>query len=229
MALSITQQSPVLSALDRFNKASSDNNEKLSSALRINKAADDAAGLQIASRLTSQINGYEQLSRNAQDNISINDTRSAQFLAISDSLQRANILSVQSGNPLADSSAIQDEYNQLTEQINILASDALGVDGFITSLDASDPQTSQAAIENALSSVNEAASAVGAETQRLTTQMSSYSSSYVNVSAARSRIQDTDYTSVSSQQTQSDILLQMAIITKRDDETRKGLLINQLI
>jgi len=228
MVLSINQPSPIpLNLFERLTQINRDNTEKLASGLRINKAADDAVGLQIASRLTAQINGYQQLSRNAEDQISINDTRSAQFTAISDNLQRANILAIQSGNPLTDASAIQDEYNQLTEQINTIASATLGIDDFLTHLNAKDRQTSQAAIEAALSSIHENASAVGAEINTLTSQISGYDTS--NVNAARSRIQETDYARVSSQQTQNNILLQVAIMSKRNDEARKGLFINQLV
>ncbi len=229
MTLAINQTSPSLSIIDRLNKEREDKDEKLASGKRINSAADDAAGLQIASRLTSQINGNQQLSYNAQDQVNINNVQEGQLASIAEGLQRASVLSVQSGNPLADSSAIQGEFDQITEQVNAIAGEALGDPNFLAGLDASDPATTQAALETALGTINENASALGADSNTLTSQAASYDTTRVNVSASRSRIEDTDFAKTSAEQQQVNTLLQTAIINKKDEESRKGLLINQLI
>ncbi|MDG1752907.1 MAG: flagellin [Thalassotalea sp.] len=229
MNVSINQTSPSLSFIDRITKEREEKDEKLASGKRINTAADDAAGLQIANRLTSQINGYQQLSVNSQDQINVNNVQSGQLASISDGLQRAKELSVQSGSPLNDSSAIQGELDQITEQINTIAGEALDDPNFLSGLDASDPNAAQAAINNAFETLNVTASSLGAETNALESQFATYETSRVNVSESRSRIEDTDFAETASEQQKLDTLLQATIITKKDSEARKGLLINQLI
>ncbi|WP_206483225.1 flagellin [Thalassotalea sp. G2M2-11] len=229
MALSINQTSPSLSIIDRLNNEREEKDEKIASGKRINSAADDAAGLQISSRLTSQVNGYQQLSNNAQDQANINDVQSGQLSSIADGLQRANVLSIQSGSPLSDSNAIQGELDQLTEQINTVAGQALGDSNFLSGLDANDPEATQQALESAFTAINENAAALGAESNALASQSVSYDTTRVNVSASRSRIQDTDYAQTTAEQQQINTQLQAAIINKKDEDSRKGLLVNQLI
>ncbi|GLX82801.1 flagellin [Thalassotalea eurytherma] len=228
MPLSINTSSTA-NNLYRLNEEKDEKQEQLASGKRINDAADDPAGLQIANRLTSQINGANQASVNVQDQINLNNIQSAQFSSITDSLQRANVLAVQSGNPLADQSVIQDEYTQITEEINAIASEALGQDDFLTGLDASDPAASQAAIESAISTIATSASENGAASNALGSQISTYEAANVNLSASRSRIEDTDFAQTSSEQATLDILLQATIATKKEEEERKGLFINQLV
>ncbi len=72
--------------------------QRLSSGLRINSAKDDAAGMAIADRMTSQINGLNQAGRNANDGISLAQTAEGSLSSISDSLQRIRTLSLQSAN-----------------------------------------------------------------------------------------------------------------------------------
>src|SRR5512142_1182056 len=69
--------------------------QRLSSGLRINSAKDDAAGMAISSRMTSQINGLNQAARNANDGISLAQTAEGSLNAISDNLQRIRELAVQ--------------------------------------------------------------------------------------------------------------------------------------
>ena len=97
--LSINQSSSNLSFIEKLSQQREAQAEKLSSGKRINKAADDAAGLQIANRLTSQINQNEQLSFNAQDQANINNVEAGALSAINDGLLRAQELSIQSGKP----------------------------------------------------------------------------------------------------------------------------------
>lgn len=229
MNLSINQPSSSLSYIERQNKEREEKDEKLASGKRINSAADDPAGLQISSRLTSEINSYQQQSYNTQDQVNNNNVQEGGLSAIDESLQRANELSIQSGNPLSDPSAIQGELDQLTEQINTIAGEVLGDPNFVSGLDASDPAATQAALEDAFTSVNESATSLGAQSNALNSQVATYETTRVNVSESRSRIQDTDYASTSSEKDQNSVLLQAAIINKKDGEARKGLLINQVV
>jgi flagellin len=98
---------------------------RLSSGLRINSAKDDAAGLAIADRFTSQINGVDQAARNANDGISLAQTADGALSSIGDNLQRIRELSVQSANATnsaSDRASLQLEVSQLTSEINRVAS-----------------------------------------------------------------------------------------------------------
>lgn len=227
--LSINQPSPNLSFIDKLSQQREEQAEKLSSGKRINKASDDAAGLQIANRLTSQINQNQQLSFNAQDQANINTVELGALSVINDGLLRAQELSIQSGNPLYDRNVIQGELNQITEQINTIASDVIGQEEFISQLDASDQVATQSILEDTSTLVNKSASALGAQTNALANQVATYQTSVINVSASRSRIEDTDYTEASNKQSQNEVLLQSAIIIKKNNEEHKGLLFNKLV
>ncbi len=99
---------------------------RLSSGLRINSAKDDAAGLQIADRLTSQINGLNQGNRNANDGIALAQTIEGGLDEISNMLQRIRTLAVQSANGTLgedDRKAIQSETKSLTDEINRIATE----------------------------------------------------------------------------------------------------------
>lgn len=99
--------------------------EKLSSGYRINRAADDAAGLAISETMRSQIRGLTQASRNAQDGISFVQTVEGAYNEVTEMLQRANELAVQAAN--GTSNATQDAYigkeiTQLNNEIARIAS-----------------------------------------------------------------------------------------------------------
>jgi flagellin len=99
--------------------------QRLSSGLRINSAKDDAAGLAISARMTSQINGLNQASRNANDGISLAQTAEGGLQSVTESLQRMRELSVQASNATntaTDRAALQQEVDQLVQQINTVAS-----------------------------------------------------------------------------------------------------------
>jgi len=229
MNVSINKPPSSLSVIERLEKEREEQQEKLASGRRINSAADDPAGLQISERLTSQINGNAQLSVNTQDQINTNNVQSGQLSSISESLQRANVLSIQSGSPLSDNDAIQGELDQLTEQINTIAGEVLGDSNFISGLDASDPAATQATLETAFETINQTATDLGAESNALDSQVSTYETTRVNLSESRSRIQDTDVAKTSAEAQQTNVLLQSAIIAKKDEDSRKGLLINQIV
>jgi flagellin len=98
--------------------------QRLSSGFRINSAADDAAGLQISNRLTSQINGLDQAIRNANDGISLSQVAEGAMDEITNALQRIRVLSVQSQNGINSSSdriALQKEVSALKAEISRIA------------------------------------------------------------------------------------------------------------
>ena len=98
--------------------------QRLSSGLRINSAADDAAGLQISNRLTSQIQGLDQAIRNANDGISLSQVAEGAMDEIGTSLQRMRVLAIQSENGIntaSEISALQQEFDELTASIQNIA------------------------------------------------------------------------------------------------------------
>ena len=98
--------------------------ERLSSGLRINSAKDDAAGLAISDRFTSQIRGLNQAVRNANDGISLAQTTEGAMKASSDILQRVRELAVQSANAsnsAGDRQALQNEVGQLVSELDRIA------------------------------------------------------------------------------------------------------------
>jgi flagellin len=100
--------------------------EQLSTGKRINSAKDDAAGLAISNKMTSQIRGLDQAVRNANDAISVAQTVEGATIEITNMLQRMRELAVQSANDSnssADRASLQKEVSQLTEEITRIATD----------------------------------------------------------------------------------------------------------
>jgi flagellin len=98
--------------------------QRLSSGLRINSAKDDAAGLAISDRLTSQINGLNVAARNANDGISLAQTAEGDLAQIGNNLQRMRELAVQAANAsnsASDRAALNAEVQQLAEEIDRVA------------------------------------------------------------------------------------------------------------
>jgi flagellin len=122
-----------IAALNTYNKLGVNNNsmsknmEKLSSGLRINRAADDAAGLSISEKMRAQIRGLDQASKNAQDGISLIQTAEGGLNETHDILQRMNELATQGANGTLepdDRKAINDELKQLTSEVDRIANSA---------------------------------------------------------------------------------------------------------
>lgn len=100
--------------------------QKLASGLRINSAKDDAAGLQVSDRMTSQINGLTQGNRNANDGISLCQTAEGALDEVTNMLQRMRTLAIQSANGTNSSSertAIQEEAIELQKEISRIGKD----------------------------------------------------------------------------------------------------------
>ena len=98
--------------------------QRLSSGMRINSAKDDAAGLQISNRMTTQINGYTQGNRNCNDGIALAQTAEGALDEVTSMLQRIRTLAVQSANgtnTTADRKSIQAEVTALSNEITRIA------------------------------------------------------------------------------------------------------------
>ncbi|WP_298255004.1 flagellin [uncultured Arthrobacter sp.] len=225
--------------------------EKLSSGLRINRAADDAAGLAISEGLRSQIGGLGVAARNAQDGISVVQTAEGSLTEVHSILQRVRDLAVQSGNDSNNAearTAIQTEVTALGEelsriatstnfngtdllsagaadltfqigagstaandQITVAATDIEAVAAAVAALtftSAADALTSIAAIDTQIQDVSEARSKLGAVQNRFESAINSINVSQENLSAAKSRISDTDMAKEMADFTRSNILSQ---------------------
>ena len=127
MALVINTNVMSLNAQRQLGKSQSSLNtsmERLSSGLRINSAKDDAAGLAISDRMTSQIRGLNQAARNANDGISLAQTAEGALQESTNILQRIRELAVQSANDTntsSDRSSLNDEVSQLKAELDRIA------------------------------------------------------------------------------------------------------------
>jgi len=127
MALTINTNVASLNAQRNLARSQGDlatSMERLSSGLRINSAKDDAAGLAITDRMTSQIRGLNQAARNANDGISLAQTAEGAMQESTNILQRMRELAVQAANATnsaADRAALQAEVNQLKTEMNRIA------------------------------------------------------------------------------------------------------------
>jgi flagellin len=127
MAMTINTNLASLNAQRSSNRTQNDLSTaiaRLSSGLRINSAKDDAAGLAIADRFTTQIRGLTQAARNANDGISLAQTAEGALASVSDNLQRIRELAVQSANATnsaSDRASLQLEVSQLTAEIDRVA------------------------------------------------------------------------------------------------------------
>jgi flagellin len=225
--------------------------QRLSSGFRINSAADDAAGLQISNRLTSQIQGLDQAIRNANDGISLAQVAEGAMDEITGALQRIRVLSVQSQNGInssADRLALQKEVSALKAEISRIATTTQfgGVkllDGKYSStflVGANAGQTisvnisrtgggfgtsglglstlsisslagasrALASIDSAISIIDSKRADLGAIQNRFQSTIRNLSNIVENVSAARSRIKDTDFAKETAELTRAQILQQ---------------------
>ena len=127
MALYVNTNVSSINAQRKLTNATNNLNvsyQRLASGLRINSAKDDAAGLQIADRLTSQINGLNQGNRNTNDGIALAQTIEGALDETTNMLQRIRTLAVQSANgtnTAEDRKALQQEVQSLSEEITRIA------------------------------------------------------------------------------------------------------------
>jgi flagellin len=215
------------------NNAGSKSMEKLSSGFRINRAADDAAGLSISEKMRGQIRGLNQASRNSQDGISYIQTAEGALNEVSSMLVRLKELSVQKANGTynADDTANLDlEMTQLgTEIDNIIASTEFnGTNTFAGTINVviSDDDTdvfavgvavaaqgltaasATADVETAITAINTARSTFGAHQNRLEHISNNLNTTSENLQAAESRIRDVDMAAEMMEFTKNNILQQ---------------------
>ncbi|WP_286233299.1 flagellin [Thalassotalea sediminis] len=252
MALVVNSNIASLNAQRQLNGSTNDlqtNFERLSSGKRINSAKDDAAGLQISSRLTAQINGLNQAARNANDGISLAQTAEGALDEYTNALQRMRTLSVQSlngSNSDSDRKALDAEFQELETELTRISTDTgfagenlldgtytgkvfqIGADNgqnieisiginfaaasILSSIDgiseASHASDALAAIDNALATVTSTRADLGAKQNRFASIIRSNDNTSQNLSASRSRIQDTDYAQESAALARSTVLQQ---------------------
>ncbi len=127
MALTINTNVSSLNAQRNLNKSSmglATSLQRLSSGLRINSAKDDAAGLAISERMTTQVRGMNVAMRNANDGVSLAQTAEGALASVSDSLQRIRELAVQAANATnsdSDRAALNTEAQQLKNEVDRVA------------------------------------------------------------------------------------------------------------
>ncbi len=209
--------------------------EKLSSGKRINRAADDAAGLSISEKMRGQIRGLTQASRNAQDGISFLQTAEGAMDEVSSMLVRLKELSIQKANETYDTDDITNlelEMTELSSEITniidnttfngkninetidvVLTDDGdttteIGADITLSVTLGSSSTTSD--IETAIQEINTARSTLGAQQNRLESVSRNLDSTVENLQAAESRIRDTDMAKEMMNFTKNNILVQSA-------------------
>jgi flagellin len=204
--------------------------ERLSSGKRINSAKDDAAGLAIATKMSSQIRGMNAAIRNANDGISLAQTAEGGLAEISNMLLRMHELSVQSSNgtlSTGDKANIKAEGDALLAQIDKVASTTFnGVAVFgttdisiqtgamtttglsIGSLDVSAGTASTTTLDTAIATVSTARATLGAAQSALSSSVSNLTSTVTNLTDARSRIEDADFSTETTALAKNQILSQ---------------------
>ncbi|MBJ2135968.1 flagellin FliC [Paraglaciecola chathamensis] len=228
--------------------------ERLSSGFRINSAKDDAAGLQISNRLTTQVLGLNMAVRNANDGISLAQTAEGALGEVTTALQRIRVLAVQAQNGInasADRLALQKEVDALkfemsriaattqfggvnilggdyssaflvganpgqTISINISRTNGFGAAGLFDGEDISVATVAGAsramvAVLEAISIIDAKRADLGAIQNRFQSTIRNLSNISENVSAARSRIRDTDFAVETAELTRWQIIQQASI------------------
>ena len=220
--------------------------EKLSSGYRINRAADDAAGLSISEKMRKQIRGLDRASTNAQDGVSAVQTAEGALAEVHSMLQRMNELAVQAANgtnSTADITSISDEVVQLKNEIDRIAdttdfngkkmlagSDVtifvvyttatandisitgVGLKSAVTSIAAFSTTASAKAllgtVSSAIETISTNRSTFGAMQNRLEHTIDNLDNVVENVTAAESRIRDTDMADEMVKYSKNNILTQ---------------------
>jgi flagellin len=245
--------------------------ERLSSGKRINSAKDDAAGLAIASKMTSQIRGMNQAIRNSNDGISFAQTAEGALGELTNMLQRIRELAVQSANGTysdADRTNLNAEVTELKAQItNILATtefngtrifnsnasgttyaaasgtvsiqagvnsgdtvdisfSALSDLGSTVAVDTSSNASSAlGAVDTVLTNVNNTRATLGAAQSRLESTINQLSNNVTNLSDARSRIEDADFSAETTNLAKAQILSQASTaMLAQANQSQQGVL-----
>ena len=259
--------------------------ERLSTGKRINSAKDDAAGMAIASRMTSQVRGLNAAIRNSNDGISLAQTAEGAMGEVSNMLQRMRELAVQSANgtnSTSDRTAINAEVTQLKAQINdisgkttfngtslldgtasaltiqtglksgdtvsmsigSMATTALGTQAqaaqagppavpavpaaFVSGIDLSTSAGASSALQvldDAINTVDGERAKLGAVQNRFQAGVANLTSTVTNLTEARSRIEDADFSSETTQLARAQILNQAATaMLSQANQSQQGVL-----
>jgi len=217
------------------NAAASKSMEKLSSGKRINRAADDAAGLSISEKMRAQIRGLNQAARNAQDGISLIQTAEGALDEVSNMLVRLKELAVQKANGTynsKDRENLELEMESLGDEIdnifnNTKFNGSTVLKSAVTIIISDDGKTALTIgktattgivnlgkistvtnIEKAIENVNKARATYGAQQNRLEATVRNLKTTSENLQAAESRIRDTDMAEEMSNFTKNNILIQ---------------------
>jgi flagellin len=215
------------------NASSSKNMEKLSSGLKINRAADDAAGLAVSEKMRGQIRGLEQAQRNTQDGISFVQTAEGAMNEVSSMLSRMKELNVQKLNGTyssVDKANINLELDALGAQIDNIMNDTtfnkmnitngvtiqtddsaqqITVSAIsVTSFSGLTNATSLAGIESAIEAVSTERAKLGAKQNQMEYTSNNLGTTVENLTASESRIRDTDMAKEMVELTKNNILLQ---------------------
>jgi len=224
--------------------------ERLSSGFRINSASDDAAGLQISERMTSQVQGLDQAVRNANDAISVVQTAEGALDESTTALQRIRTLAIQAQNGVnsdEDRAALSSEITALKDEITRIADEtefagknlldgtfsadflvganagqsvtvAIGSDFDAAALTVAGTVDTDAnagtllgQVDAALSTIGTQRADLGALQNRFQSTIRNLSNISENVSAARSRIQDTDFATETANLTRNQIMQQASL------------------
>ena len=238
---------------------------RLSSGMRINSASDDAAGLAIASSMTSQIKGMNQGIRNSNDGISMAQTADGGLNEVTNMLQRIRELAVQSSSGTYsddDRTNMNAEVTALTSQITDILGNtkfngvnlfdgSAGTSGTVsiqTGADAGDSvdlnfaaitdtttgtavdttanaATALTTVDAQLKVINTARANLGASESRLNSVVSNVTNNVTNLTDARSRIQDTDYSAETTNLAKAQILSQAATaMLAQANQSQQGVL-----
>jgi len=257
-------------ALAKNDRAMSQSMERLSTGQRINSASDDAAGLAIASKMTSQIRGLDQAVRNGNDAISMIQTADGALVEVSNMLQRMRELSVQAAsdtNTATDRDALDIEFQALEDQIDVISSNTqwngvnlldgelgavafqvganasqtisvtfadlntsqgtasatLSLAGVFTTLDGSTPgddletldlqdkanaTTSITQVDKAIENINAHRATLGSTINRIEYAVDNLANVSQNATASRSRVQDANYATESTELARTQIIQQ---------------------
>ncbi|MDB4077137.1 flagellin [Porticoccaceae bacterium] len=243
-------------ALAKNDRAMTQTMERLSTGQRINSASDDAAGLAIASKMTSQIRGLDQAVRNGNDAISMLQTADGAMIEVSNMLQRMRELSVQGGNGTLSSSdltalntefvALRTEIDRIADNtqwngdnlldgsagtagvitfqvgyeadqtitadvgdLNLAAADILAADlSAITITTATLANTQVTALDAAIAGIDSKRATLGSTINTLEFAVDNLANVSQNTSASRSRIQDADYATETTELARTQIIAQ---------------------
>ncbi len=238
--------------------------ERLSTGKRINSAKDDAAGIAIASSLTSQIRGAGQAIRNANDGISLGQTADGALSEVNNIVQRVRELAVQSASgtySAADRTNLQAEVTQLTGQLTDIQANTkfnggsallgktaatikiqtgsnatdvvslsfggLDLDAVIASdiSTAAGATTALGALDTALTAVNTTRASIGAGQSRLESVVNNLTNNVANLTDARSRIEDVDFSTETTNLAKAQILSQASTaLLAQANQTQQGVL-----